>query len=348
MCEKPIQCYLSSSPKTAFGHFTVCTKQYHEVVQFDKEYLFFSSKYCNKFENNKIVYVPCGKCIQCMYSRSKSWEIRSVFGLQDYSEKCCLTLTYNDEHLPRYKDCVKVGDVDVVLPEEKQGVIRYKDVQDFIKRLRKHFNFRREIKYICSCEYGGTNTLRPHYHIIILNYSPTDISLANVRRSKKGTLLYKSDFLTELWGKGHVDVGKADLQCCRYVSQYCCKNMLKERKTASKYDKLLLKAKNVVARECLHASQGLGLKSFVRNMHNIIEAGCIRFGKFCYGIPKYFLRKLETLNPRLYQIVKQKGYDRWLSFKNTHHDQYEARCRSSEILRKLNLFHSDIVGVLVT
>ena len=147
MCDNMLQAYLAKYPKECFGNFFVTTRQYREVVQLDKEYIFFNTKYLKRFEDVKIVYVPCGKCIQCLEKRSKSWEIRSVFELLQSQTACCLTLTYDDEHLPKCDKVLPINeDENVEIIDDKRGIIQYKDVQDFIKRLRKHFNFKKEIK----------------------------------------------------------------------------------------------------------------------------------------------------------------------------------------------------------
>lgn len=346
MCDNMLQAYLAKYPKIEFGNFYVNTRQYREVVQLEKEYIFFNTKYLKRFEDVQIVYVPCGKCIQCLNRRAKSWEIRSVFELLESSKSCCVTLTYNDENLPTIDNKQVLDDEILDIPDEKCGIFNYKDVQDFIKRIRKHFNFKRDIKYICSCEYGGSGTLRPHYHLILFNFCPDDLKL--YKKTDKGTVLFKSKFLDEKWSKGFVDVGKADLQSCRYISQYCCKGLLKERKCDSSFNKKILKLKNSLSRECLHSSLGIGLRRFKRNFHNFIAAGCIRYGKFTYAIPRYFLRKLESFSPNLLQNVKQRAREYWLNFKWTEDDRNQALIKSERLLEKLNLFHSDVVGCLAS
>jgi hypothetical protein len=345
-----LKAYLCSSPNYIYGDFYVLTRQYRETVQFGKEYIFFNDKYLNRFNVVKEVYVPCGKCIQCVISRSKSWEIRSLFELQNYSKSVCLTLTYNDENLPQYRSEIYKDDNVYYLPDSKNGIINYKDVQDFVKRLRKRFKFKREIKYICSCEYGSEGTFRPHYHLILFNFDidllGEDYSKLRYRVSKKGTVLYKSPILESIWNKGFVDVGKVDVQSCRYVSQYCCKNFLKTR--GKDYVKKILNLKNFVSRECIHASQGLGLSTFRRNYRSIIESNFIKYGSFAYAIPKYFYNKLETINNKLFQIVKKKMYDYWINFKFEGDIKKRALIHSETLFRKLNLFHSDFTGCLLT
>lgn len=345
MCDSPLHAFLCSEPKSMFGNFMILTKQYREFAQFNKEYLFFSDKYIARFLNVQDVWLPCGKCIQCVNARSKNWEIRSIFEKNRHVDNCCLTLTYDDLHLPKGSDFVATENGIQKIPEEKTGIACYKDVQDFVKRIRKHFDFKKEIRYICSVEYGSSGTLRPHYHIILFGFCPNDLRF--YKKSKKGTLLYKSDFLTEKWSKGFVDVGKCDIQSCRYVAQYCCKGLLKERKCANSLDKFILKHKNLLSRECLHASIGLGLQGFIKNYHAIVYAGKIVYGKFTYGIPRYFIRKLEQINNKLFQIVKNKGHTFWLNFVWDEKTKRDSMIRSEKLLDKLNLFRSDFVHCII-
>lgn len=344
MCDNPLHAYLCKEPKHIFGNFMILTRQYREIAQLNKEYLFFTDKYLSRFHYVQDVWLPCGKCIQCLNSRSKSWEIRSIYEKNKFTDNCCLTLTYDDEHLEHCSDFVQTEQGLVHIPYDKTGIANYKHIQDFIKRIRKHFNFKKEIRYICSVEYGGTRTLRPHYHLILFGFCPNDLKF--YKKTKKGTLLYKSKFLEDKWSKGFVDVGKCDIQSCRYVSQYCCKGLLKERKTASKLDKFILKQKNRISKECLHASIGLGLDSFIKNYHTIINENCIKYGKFCYAIPRYFIKKLEVINNVLFKKVYKIRHKIWLGFKNTVDDKKQAIIKSEKLLDKLNLFHSDIAHCL--
>lgn len=321
MCDSPIEAVLCSHPKPFFGNFMVLTRQYREYAQLNKEYLFFGNKYINRFDNVQKVYLPCGKCIQCLNSRSKSWEVRSSLELLKYKNACCLTLTYDNDHLPAF------------------GLLKYKDVQDFIKRLRKHINV--PIKYMCSGEYGGIKT-RPHYHIIIFGFKPEDMRL--YARSKKGTPLYKSSFMSSLWNKGFVDVGEVNHQTCRYVSQYCCKKLLNETVKMPPRFKRIYNWKQKKSREFLHCSIKFGFDWFKRNYRSVISQNKIVLGKFTYAIPRYFIKKLESINPDMFRNFKQKTHQFWLNFKNTPDDVRKAKIKTDSLLSRLNLFHSSNFG----
>lgn len=47
------------------------------------------------------IKVPCGQCIGCRLERSRQWAIRCVHEAQQYNDNCFITLTYDDDHVPR-------------------------------------------------------------------------------------------------------------------------------------------------------------------------------------------------------------------------------------------------------
>ncbi len=327
MCDNPTKCFLVRHPKKWFGNFTVYTKNYHEVVQYNKDYILFPSdknfKLAQKFEHFQFVWLPCGKCIQCLHSRAQSWTIRSSLELQKYKQACCLTLTYREKDLP------------------ENAVLRYKDVQDFIKRLRwhlkKHTGQNPNIKYLCACEYGKKH-LRPHYHIVIFGYFPPDVpfyggKLRPYKITSKGSQLFKSKFINNLWSKGFVDVGLVNHQTCRYVAQYCCK------KFVTQGDKRL-QEKNKISREKLVCSSGFGLDWFKRNYLSVIASDKIVFGGFTFAIPRYFIKKLEQINETLYKEVKERRYLHFLTYVFDEEKKRESLARSARLEGRLKLFHS--------
>lgn len=91
--------------------------------------------------------VPCGSCIGCLKMRRDAWSIRLKEELKVSEKATFLTLTYNDEHLP------------------KSGQLNKKDLQNYFKRVRSE---EKKLKYYACGEYGEDNN-RPHYHGIIFN-----------------------------------------------------------------------------------------------------------------------------------------------------------------------------------
>jgi len=111
--------------------------------------------------------IPCGQCIGCRLERSRQWALRCVHEAALYQDNCFITLTYNDENLPKTQTLV------------------LEDVQKFWKRLRKHFKTK-QIRYYLAGEYGEL-TLRPHYHACVFGFDFKDKILWSIREGNKFT-----------------------------------------------------------------------------------------------------------------------------------------------------------------
>jgi hypothetical protein len=148
------------------------------------------------------VTVPCGRCIGCRLEYSRQWAIRSVHEASLYDENCFITLTYNDENLPR------------------DGGLNKKHHQDFMKRLRVKYA-PRSIRFLHCGEYGDDN-LRPHYHTLLFNFDFPDKKLYAMRQ---GNRIYRSAVLEKLWPFGFSTIGAVTFESAAYVARYVMKKM---------------------------------------------------------------------------------------------------------------------------
>lgn len=112
-----------------------------------------------------------------------------------------ITLTYNDQHLPR----------DLSL--------NHRHFQLFMKRLRRRFfaSKKSEIRYFMCGEYGEARG-RPHYHLILFNFRFKDQLFYS---SRGGNDIYTSDTLDAIWGMGECKIGAVTFESAAYVSRYC-------------------------------------------------------------------------------------------------------------------------------
>lgn len=147
------------------------------------------------------IEVPCGRCISCRLERSRQWAIRCINESQMYDDNCFITLTYNDEHIPR------------------NGSLKVKDFQKFMKRLRKKYG--PDVRFFHCGEYGEKYN-RPHYHAIIFNH---DFSDKYYWRNSKGNKLYRSEELEKLWKLGNSEIGEVTFESAAYVARYCVKKI---------------------------------------------------------------------------------------------------------------------------
>lgn len=134
--------------------------------------------------------VPCGQCKQCLKRRAYEWSVRIQQEVKHWDSAHFITLTYNDRNLPIVDDCGKIGTLDK------------RDVQLFMKRVRKANKSQYQVRYFLVGEYGG-ETRRPHYHGIFFNLDMNVI--AN---------------LHNIWSNGHVDIGSVTEKSIRYVTNY--------------------------------------------------------------------------------------------------------------------------------
>lgn len=139
-----------------------------------------------------VVELSCGKCIECQVNRSLNWAVRCVFEARRHKSNCFITLTY----------------------AESDGNLHKKDFQDFLKGLRKRIKV--PIKYLMCGEYGSKGK-RPHYHALIFGWCPDDLEFFYKSGNND---LYKSKFLSEVWNKGFITVGKLTFETALYTSKY--------------------------------------------------------------------------------------------------------------------------------
>lgn len=164
------------------------------------------------------ISVPCGHCEACVMSRCSEWRVRLEEEFRVSSSACFITLTYNDDSLHFGVSTSDFGE------REYFPVVCKKDIQDFLKRVRKAFGSSSlsPIRYYLVSEYGP-HTLRPHYHGIFFNLPiPVD---------KNSREYY--DFvekIAKLWSNGFVRVDSVNFHRIAYVTKYVsCKTDLPER-----------------------------------------------------------------------------------------------------------------------
>lgn len=130
--------------------------------------------------------LPCGGCLGCRKAKAKEWALRCTLELHDHQHATFTTLTYDDKKLP--------------------PTLRRRDLQLFIKRLRRHTPNR--IRFFACGEYGEQNG-RPHYHAILYGCSaPTD-----------------SDRINTAWSQGHTQTVAVTPAAIAYTAGYAAKKI---------------------------------------------------------------------------------------------------------------------------
>ena len=150
--------------------------------------------------------LPCGRCIGCRMEKARQWGIRCLHEAKMWPQNSYVTLTYDNEYLP------------------PGGTLVLRDVQLFMKRLRKAFNSSNDnpVRFFLGGEYGEDNA-RPHYHALLFNCGFRDRVLHST--NKRGEPLYVSKQLGELWGMGFCTIGEVTFDSAVYCAKYALKKV---------------------------------------------------------------------------------------------------------------------------
>lgn len=153
-----------------------------------------------KKSDGSFMEIPCQQCIGCRLRKSGEWAARISHEASLYEKNCFITLTYSEEHLP------------------KDGSLRVRDFQLFLKRLRKKYGSK--IRFFHCGEYGESLG-RPHYHACLLNFDFPDKYLWEI--TPRGDHVYRSPSLEELWPVGISNIGSVTFESAGYVARYITK-----------------------------------------------------------------------------------------------------------------------------
>lgn len=118
------------------------------------------------------------------------------------SDNSFVTLTYSDENLP------------------PGGTLRPRDLQLFMKRLRKAFGGK--LRYYGVGEYGDKSE-RPHYHLALFGYPQCSRGMTAIQRN--GKCCQWCDLVAASWGLGRIFIGELNEQTAAYVAQYVTKKL---------------------------------------------------------------------------------------------------------------------------
>lgn len=153
------------------------------------------------------IRLPCGKCTGCRLEQSRQWAVRCMHEKRLHNAAAFLTLTFDEHNLPRLtSDLGYLPTLDLAI------------YQNFLKKLRNRYAGP-GLRFFGCGEYGS-QTQRPHYHLLLLNSDFNDRKLI-----KSGTdyNLYASPLLSSLWSLGHASLGNVDWHSACYVARYCTK-----------------------------------------------------------------------------------------------------------------------------
>lgn len=283
--------------------------------------LYFQRIGCIHLMEHNVVSVPCGHCINCQMKKRKDMSVRLAHEASQHEKCCFLTLTYNDDNVPTtdwndLSDPVKQFDNGLgSLPEL---TLCPRDVQLFMKRLRRRLEYHlgiKGIRYFAVGEYGG-RTHRPHYHVLIFGWSPSDLVY---HKMHKGNVVYRSPLIEDLWtvrrsldSADRVSLGFSSVsEVTPFVAKYAARYVTKKFARISQDD-----SHSIVPEFTLQSVRngGIGATWFDKyGVHSCslglctVRCSADRISK--HTIPQYYWNRLRKRNLPLWVRLRDQRID---------------------------------------
>jgi len=267
-------------------------------------------------EDGQYLELACGRCGSCRSRRVRSWAIRSHHEAQTstrlhrgkhVSNGCFVTLTYDDDHLPR------------------DGSLVVKHWQNFAKKLRRTLG---PFRFLHCGEYGPKN-LRPHYHACLFGIDfHADRQLWE---QSDGRTTWLSETLSDVWGKGFTTLAPLNFATASYVAGYVFKKLknadhLEEHAVyGATAEPLSVKTPEYVT---MSRRPGLGTAWLDRFWRDVYPADAVMIDGKSYRPPKFYDQYLRDHDPVLYDEVISKRME-WL-------ESQPPTCQNQLLARRAN------------
>lgn len=265
----------------------------------------------------KKLKIPCGNCLGCRLEYSRQWAIRCFLEAKQWTHNYFVTLTYDPDFVPlvpHYKVDESTGEV---TDESMVMTLVPDDLKNFLKRLRRNFEYEYGhvgLRFFACGEYGPLNG-RPHYHLILFNCPLDDLVK---ERFSDGYVYYRSEFIEKAWSHktpqgdrvpfGYVSVTDFSFETAAYVARY----MLKKHKgkDSSYYEE------NGLYPEFVRCSRNPGIahqyfqcnKEEIYAFDQVVITNGSGIPLKCHP-PKYYDRLFDVDNPEEMAMIKDRRKD---------------------------------------
>lgn len=217
-------------------------------------------------------FFNCGYCRSCRINKTSQWALRLIYELDNWDCASFVTLTYNDENLP------------------KDFGLHKDELTTFLKALRYDLSLeKRKFKYFACGEYGDIPTPpykhgRPHFHLILFGLNPDPYDNNNHDRQLIANNWLKCDSFMWRWKNQNNAIDYVNRRDINYVCGYVQKKLNGELGADVYADR---------QRPFMTCSKSLGLDYFVKNQNRFFDLGyCLLNGRKI-AIPKYYRDKLN-------------------------------------------------------
>ena len=149
------------------------------------------------------------------------------------------------------------------------------------------------ISFMVTGEYGE-QTKRPHWHAILFNYSPPDLTYSHT--TERGDKIYTSKIIEELWGfndseKVPNEIGSVTIDSAGYVARYAAKKLVHGEDQEHDYHPIhKVSLKNAIGRRYVE-----------KNYETIFRRGFVYLPNGQKTkIPRYYVDWLKKHKPEAY------------------------------------------------
>lgn len=251
---------------------------YHPIAAYqtvDGQVVFSERRY---FDISRSLSLPCGQCVGCRLERSRQWAMRCLHEAKLHEKNCFITLTYNDESLP------------------KDRSLHYRDFQLFMKRLRKKYGA--NIRFYMCGEYGQKFD-RPHFHACIFGFDFSDRQYW--KQTGSGSKLFRSKELEKLWEYGFSSIGDVNFESAAYVARYIMKKVTGQGKHDQHYKFTDLETGEVLEKKSefnkMSLKPGIGYEWFKKYKSDVYPHDYVVINGRKVRPPKYYDLKYSKESP---------------------------------------------------
>lgn len=301
-CTKPLSGWYAKQPNVATGKYPV-TFTFAEA------------------DTSRPIDIACGRCIACRIDRGAQWGQRIMHEARMYDENWFVTLTYDDQELPR----TPTG-----LP-----TLRPIDMVNFMKRLRRRQERENghRFRFYQAGEYGEV-TGRPHHHAILFGIHLSDIEPVSARAGAHARY-FRSMQVEDAWNHGAVILGGVTPETANYVASYVTKKITGE-----------MAAEHYQGRTPEYATMsrrpGIGrafLERYLSDMYPSDEIAIVGTDR-TRKPPRYYDDTLKKLDQELHEEVTEARLTR-PRIQKTHR---QLAATDAKLHRRLNLYRKKEPG----
>lgn len=270
-----------------------------------------------------LLELPCGTCKGCRADLAQDWAVRctheaALHTNEDGSSKnAFITLTFSDEGLAQR--------------EKKEGThpaaLAVRDWQLFAKRLRKSVG---PFRFLMSAEYGEGEKRRPHYHALI--FGQDFYEDRTIWSAKNGKTCFRSETLEKAWPYGYHDLQQMIPEHINYVCQYVRKKMsAKKGENHESYRRTDIRTgEDFFVPETFALmsrggknGKGIGAAWFEKYGRDAFPSDFLVLAGAKRRVPRYYLSRLEAVNPDAALKVRAKRRKRGMEGKDLEENKYQ-------------------------